>query len=89
MTYTQSLMNRIFITVDIISIMAAEKFISGKIPVFQYLFKVSKITLEQRPNGRFSNFILLTLKRYLPTGLSVFFENVSIVHSIKLYQTVM
>ena len=38
-------------------------------PVDKYLFKVSKITLEQRPNGRCSNVILLTLNRYLSTGL--------------------
>ena len=37
-------------------------------PVGKYLFKVSKITLEQRPSGRCSNAILLTLNRYLPTG---------------------
>ena len=40
-------------------------------PVGKYLFKVSKITLEQRPNGRCSNVILLTLDMYLPTGLEV------------------
>ena len=34
----------------------------------KYLFKVSKITLEQRPSGRCSNVILLTLNKYLPTG---------------------
>ena len=33
----------------------------------KYLFKVSKITLGQRQNGRCSNVILLTLNRYLPT----------------------
>ena len=33
-------------------------------PVGKYLFKVSKITLEQR----YSNVILLTVNRYLPTG---------------------
>ena len=37
----------------------------------KYLFKVSKITLEQRPFGRWSNVILLTLNRYLPTGSNV------------------
>ena len=37
-------------------------------PVGKYLFKVSKITLEQRPDGRCSNVILLTLNRYLFTG---------------------
>ena len=37
-------------------------------PVSKYLFKVSKITLEQRPDGRCSNVILLTLNMYLPTG---------------------
>ena len=34
-----------------------------KFPVNNYLFKVSKIKLEQRPPGRCSNFILLTLNR--------------------------
>ena len=38
-------------------------------PVGKYLFKVSKITLEQRSIERCSNVILLTLNRYLPTGL--------------------
>ena len=42
-------------------------------PVGKYLFKVSKITLEQRPNGRCSNVILLTLNRYLPTGTDRFY----------------
>ena len=37
-------------------------------PVGKYLFKVSKITLEQRSEKRCSNIILLTLNRYLPTG---------------------
>ena len=37
--------------------------------VGKYHFKVGKITLEQRPDGRCSNVILLTLNRYLPTGL--------------------
>ena len=37
-------------------------------PMSKYLFKVSKITLEQRPDGRCSNVILLIYNRYLPTG---------------------
>ena len=36
-------------------------------PVGKYLFEVSKITLEQRPNGRCSIVILWTLNRYLLT----------------------
>ena len=40
-------------------------------PVDKYLFKVSKITLEQRPSGRCSNAILLTLNRHLSTGYDV------------------
>ena len=39
------------------------------VPVGKYLFKVSKITLEQRLSGRCSKVILLTLNRYLPTGV--------------------
>ena len=42
-------------------------------PVGKYLFKVSKITLEQRPDGRCSNVILLTLNRYLSTGVPATF----------------
>ena len=40
------------------------------IPVGKYLFKVSKITLEQRSdrNVALGCVILLTLNRYLPTG---------------------
>ena len=45
------------------------------IPVGKYLFKVSKITLEQRPSGRCSNVILLTLNRYLPTGIILILVN--------------
>ena len=33
-----------------------------------YLFKVSNIMLEQRPDGRCSNVILLTLNMYMATG---------------------
>jgi len=33
------------------------------------LLKVSKITLEQRPNGLCSSVISLTLNMYLPAGL--------------------
>ena len=40
-------------------------------PVGNYLFKVSKITVEQRPSGRCSNVILLTLNRYLQLGKDV------------------
>ena len=43
-------------------------FVDKEHPVSKYLFKVSKITLEQRPDGRCSNVILMTLNRYLPTG---------------------
>ena len=38
------------------------------IPVGKFLFKVSKITLEQRSIERCSNVIFLTLDRYLSTG---------------------
>ena len=38
-------------------------------PVGKYLFKVSKITLEQRSIERCSNVILMNLNRYLPTGV--------------------
>ena len=37
-------------------------------PVGKYLFKVIKITLEQRSKERCSNVILMTMSRYLPTG---------------------
>ena len=43
----------------------------GPIPVGKYLFKVNKITLEQRSIERCSNVILLTLNRYLPAGMPV------------------
>ena len=36
--------------------------------VGKYLFKISKIMLEQRLDGRCSNVILLTLNRHLPLG---------------------
>ena len=39
------------------------------IPVDKCLFKVSKITLEQRSLERCSNVILLTLNRHLSTGI--------------------
>ena len=44
-------------------------------PVGKYLFKVSKITLEQRSIERCSNVILLTLNRYLPTEGLMFIIN--------------
>ena len=48
---------------------------SGIGQVGKYLFKVSKITLDQRLDGHCSNVILLTLNRYLPLGLGVFSQN--------------
>ena len=40
------------------------------IPVGKFLFRVSKISLEQRSIERCSNDILLTLNRYLSAGSS-------------------
>jgi len=39
-------------------------------PAGKSLLKVSKVTIEQRPNGLFSSVTLLTFNRFLPAGTS-------------------
>ena len=42
------------------------------VPVGIYLFNVSKITLEQRPSGRCSDIVLLTLKQVFAHWVKLF-----------------